>query len=178
MRCSTRRRRRPGGVLVTKMDDDDLYGAEHVWDLVLAREYTGATLVGKRSETVYLADEDRTVSCFAGGAERYGRYLNGGCLMIGRAELADVGGWRRVPMGVDGALIEDVGRSGRHAYRTHGYGYVLIRHGVEHTWPEGDANYRAKATASHPGWHPALAGIDERLPPRPAATVLPVGVPP
>ena len=42
------------GELVTKMDDDDYYSTEHLWDLVLALEYSGADLVGKGAEFVYL----------------------------------------------------------------------------------------------------------------------------
>ena len=49
------------GPLLAKMDDDDVYGAEHIWDLVLAREYSGAALVGKFPATVYLVRSDRTV---------------------------------------------------------------------------------------------------------------------
>ena len=33
------------GELITKMDDDDWYGPEHLWDLVSAAEYSGAELV-------------------------------------------------------------------------------------------------------------------------------------
>ena len=47
------------GPLLAKMDDDDVYGAEHLWDLVLAHEYSGAALVGKFPATVYLARSDR-----------------------------------------------------------------------------------------------------------------------
>lgn len=50
-----------GGTLLAKMDDDDMYGAEHIWDLVLAREYSGAQLVGKSLEFIYLAASDRTI---------------------------------------------------------------------------------------------------------------------
>ena len=49
------------GPLLAKMDDDDVYGPEHLWDLVLAHEYSGAALVGKFAATVYLARCDRTV---------------------------------------------------------------------------------------------------------------------
>ena len=35
-----------GGELLAKMDDDDCYGARHILDLVLARAYSGAALVG------------------------------------------------------------------------------------------------------------------------------------
>ena len=38
---------RADGLLITKVDDDDYYAPEHVWDLVLARMYSGAQLVGK-----------------------------------------------------------------------------------------------------------------------------------
>lgn len=59
------------GSLIAKFDDDDLYGADHLWDLVLASEYSGAALVGKVSEYVYLAGADCTIRRFAGFAERY-----------------------------------------------------------------------------------------------------------
>jgi hypothetical protein len=36
----------------------DWYGTEHVSDLVMAVAYTGADLVGKGSEFVYLEDPD------------------------------------------------------------------------------------------------------------------------
>ena len=39
-----------GGTLLTKMDDDDAYGCEHLWDLVLAHEYSQAHLVEKTQE--------------------------------------------------------------------------------------------------------------------------------
>ena len=59
------------GSLIAKFDDDDLYGADHLWDLVLASEYSGAALVGKVSEYVYLAGADCTIRRFAGFGERY-----------------------------------------------------------------------------------------------------------
>ena len=48
------------GTPLTNMDDD-VYGADHLWNLVLAREYSGAQLVGKWLEFVYLAASDRTI---------------------------------------------------------------------------------------------------------------------
>ena len=43
------------------MDDDDYYSIEHLWDLVLALEYSGADLVGKAAEFVYLEEIDVTL---------------------------------------------------------------------------------------------------------------------
>ena len=148
------------GALLTKMDDDDLYGG-HVWDLVLAHQYSGAMLVGKGMEYVYLAASDETIRRNSGYAECHNIYLAGGALMIARDDLERVGGWREVPMGEDLALIESVLRIGGAVYRTHGAGFVLVRHGRGHAWPLDEARYRRQAEVVRPGLEPALAGIDD-----------------
>ncbi len=158
------------GVLLAKMDDDDLYGAEHLWDLALAREYSGAALVGKFPATVYLARSDRTVRRRRVPSETWSSSITGGTMLIGRADLERAGGWRRVPRHVDEALVEDVLRGGGGVYRTHDAGYLTIRHGGRHTWEADDAVFLVQAEAVHSGWHPALAGIEDPPPPdRPCA---------
>ena len=96
------------------MDDDDLYDAEHIRDLVVAHEYSGAQLVGKGVECVYLAGANRTVHCFRDGGEQYAsaaaNVLAGGALLIARHDLERAGGWRRMRRHVDQALIADVAR--------------------------------------------------------------------
>ena len=152
------------GALLAKMDDDDVYGAEHVWDLVLAHEYSGAALVGKFPATVYLAARDRTVRQRRVRSETWSRSITGGAMLVARADLKRAGGWRPVPRHVDAALVDDVARAGGGVYRTHDAGYVLVRHGGGHTWEADDAEFLAGAEAVEPGWCPALAGL-ERLPP-------------
>ncbi len=148
------------GTLLTKMDDDDLYGADHIWDLVLAREYSQASVVGKGVEFVYLAASDRTVHCHRGSGESYETStLAGGALLITRGELARVGGWPQVPRGVDQALVEAVVRARGCVYRTHGAGFMLVRHGDRHTWNVSDDWFLARADGVFPGWRPALAGL-------------------
>ena len=154
-----------GGALLAKMDDDDLYGPEHLWDLALAREYSGAALVGKFPATVYLARGDRTVRRRRVRSETWSSSISGGTMLIGRADLERAGGWRRVPRHVDEALVEDVLRAGGGVYRTHDAGYVMVRHGVRHTWEADDAELLVAAEAVHRGWRPALAGIEDA--PRP-----------
>ncbi len=149
-----------GGTLVAKMDDDDLYGADHIWDLVLAREYAGAELVGKSMETVYLGGRDRTVRHASDRTESYHGDVAGGTLLIARDDLERAGGWRRAARGVDGALVADVGAAGGTVYRTHGAGYVLVRHGAGHAWQADEADFLARADVVRAGWRPALAGFD------------------
>ena len=152
------------GTLLVKMDDDDMYGADHVWDLVLAHEYSGAQLVGKCPEYVYLAASDRTLLWRNGNNERYGVSLPaGGALLIARRDLDRAGGWRKTPRGVDKALMEDVLRTGGSVYRTHGAGFLLVRHGLHHTWTDSDGDddfLLARADRTWSGWNPAAAGIE------------------
>ena len=153
------------GALLAKMDDDDLYGPEHLWDLALAREYSGAALVGKFPATVYLARRDRTVRRRRVPSETWSSSITGGTMLIGREDLERAGGWRRLPRHVDAALVEDVLRAGGGVYRTHDAGYLMIRHGDRHTWEVDDTEFLVGAETVHRGWHPALAGIEDA--PRP-----------
>lgn len=152
------------GSLLAKMDDDDLYGAEHLWDLVLAREYSGAALVGKFPATVYLAGPDRTVRQRRVRSETWSRSITGGAMLLSRAALDQAGGWRPVRRHVDQALIDDVLRGGGGVYRTHDTGYLLVRHGGRHAWEADDADFMVQAEAVRSGLCPALAGMAEVTP--------------
>ncbi|MEV1287842.1 glycosyltransferase [Micromonospora sp. NPDC049679] len=128
---------RARGSLVTKFDDDDTYGPEHVWDLVLARHHSGAAMVGKSAEFVYLQTLDTTVRRAAGRPEAYVQVVAGGTMLISRGDLEQVGGWRPVPRSIDRGLIDRVRRAGGLIYRTHPLGYVYHRRSDGHTWDPG-----------------------------------------
>lgn len=161
-----------GGTLLSKMDDDDVYDADHIWDLALARCYSGAQLVGKWQEFVYLAASDRTIHWREGHSERYhASILAGGTFLISRQALDRAGGWRRVHGGVDTFLVEDVLRSGGRVYRTHGFGYMMVRHGFRHTWNSRDGTDDELldiADRVWDGFRPDLAGIEALRAPHPA----------
>ncbi len=149
------------GELVTKFDDDDYYGPEHIWDLVLAHEYSRASLVGKAAEYVYLEGADRTLRRYRGGTERFGSKLTlaGGAMIIARSDLDAVVGWQPVPSGVDRALMQDVVAGGGRLYRTHGRGYLLVRHARGHTWEADDEYFLEQAVEVHDGCDLRFAGI-------------------
>jgi len=128
--------RAAGGSLVTKVDDDDRYGPEHVWDLVLARHYSGATVAGKAAEFVHLTPYDATVRRRM-ASELYTDVVAGGALLISRGDLEDIGGWQPVPKSVDRALLDRVLAAGGLIYRTHPFGFVYTRHADGHTWDPG-----------------------------------------
>ncbi|MFB6394562.1 hypothetical protein [Polymorphospora lycopeni] len=145
---------RARGSLVTKFDDDDTYGAEHVWDLVLARQFSGAALVGKGAEFVFLESKGITVRRSAGAAESDAQVIAGGTMMMGRGDLEEVGGWRPVPGSVDLGLIDRVKRHGGLIFRTHPLGYVYHRRATGHTWDPGAAYFQKNLSASWPALPP------------------------
>jgi hypothetical protein len=128
---------RCSGELLTKVDDDDTYGPDHVWDLVLARHYAAATMVGKGAEFIYLEDADVTVRRWSGRPEWDDSVVAGGTMLIARADLEALGGWRPVPRSVDRGLVDRLNRAGATIYRTHPMGYLYHRRGTGHTWDPG-----------------------------------------
>lgn len=142
---------RADGALITKIDDDDDYGPQHLWDLVLARDFSGAQVVGKPPEFVYLEALDITVRRSGYRVERYGPFVAGGTMLISRADLDSVGGWRPVPRSVDRGLLDRVHRDGGLVYSTHGLGYLYVRHSAGHTWDPGLDHFLTKNVAQWPG---------------------------
>lgn len=160
------------GIFLAKMDDDDLYSSDHIWDMVLAHEYSKAPLVGKWSEFVYLAASDQTIHRSRGLSEDYQGNLTGGALLISRRALDRVGGWRRISPGEDSALedsalIGDFVQTRQSIYRTHGLGYMMVRHGDRHTYNVSDYQFLVEADRICRGWKPEMAGIEEPVPPYP-----------
>ena len=154
------------GTLLAKMDDDDLYATEHIWDLVLAHDYSKAELVGKGLEYVYLADADRTLRRSSGRGESLqtsATAIAGGALLISRQDLQSIGGWRRVNRHVDLALRKDVAAAGGRIYRTHGAGFMLVRRGQGdwHTWKAEDGSFLVQAESNTAGWRPDLASLGD-----------------
>ena len=119
------------GDYVTKMDDDDYYSVDHLWDLVLALEYSGADLVGKAAEFVYLEEIDVTVRQLTRDVETR---LAGGGMMLRKGPLKELGGWPSLSRGEDLAIVRRYEENGHRIHRLSPHGYILNRHGRDHTW--------------------------------------------
>lgn len=147
------------GEVIVKMDDDDLYGPEHLDDLDLALEYSGASVVGKAAAFVYLEEIDTTIRRMPQGSETSSRTIAGGALAINREALRGVGGWRRSPRSVDQFLFEDVERSGGRLHRTHPFGFILWRSPSGHTWETSIDYFLRQAVRQWSGLALEQAGI-------------------
>ncbi len=132
---------RARGSFVAKIDDDDIYGPEHIWDLVIARALSGATVVGKGAEFVMLDQLGVTVRRDRMASDAFNRVVAGGTILVPRGELEAFGGWRPVPTGVDRAVLDRVLQGGGSIYRTWPTGFIYRRHGIGHTWAPADAYF-------------------------------------
>lgn len=148
---------RCSGRLLTKMDDDDWYGPHHLTDLVLARAYSGATVVGLTGYHVYLHDSDTTIRWTAPATEAPAGWLAGGTMLLGLDDVRDLGGWRATPSAVDWHLLAAVRTAGGWLYATHDLGFLYYR-GHEHTWTpaggKGDAVWLERDPSPRAGFHP------------------------
>jgi hypothetical protein len=125
--------------LAAKMDDDDLYGPEHLGDLVLALRYSGADAVGRLAHAVHLAARDVTVLTEPGQQERWVHHLPGATILL-PTEVLRRHRWRHVPSAVDSELVRAIHAAGGRTYSSHRFGFVRQRHGV-HTFDRRDRSF-------------------------------------
>ena len=141
------------GELVLKMDDDDWYSPDFVADLLRARAYSDADLVGVPDDLYYLEDRDLTLR-LGHPSEVFKGFVAGGSMLMSREALLEVGGFAAVPRHVDKALTKAVRNSGGTVYRTHGLGYVLRRTASGHTWDADLDDLVARAAETWDGFRP------------------------
>ncbi|WP_433500076.1 glycosyltransferase [Sphaerimonospora sp. CA-214678] len=151
--------------VIVKWDDDDWYGPEHIADLLLARAYSGADVVGTAQEFFYLEPLDVTVRRTDYGSEMWTDHVAGGTIMIDRELFHEVGGFGPYPSGEDAHLLRAVlARDGR-IYRTHGLGYVLRRSlSGEHTWQRPLAHFLRVSVKQWRGFRPSVMLEDSAIP--------------
>ena len=122
------------GEFVTKVDDDDRYGPEHLTDLLVAWRTSGADLAAKSARFVHLTDSGQTVDRTWAAVEAYDVIPAGGTLLLSRGTLQAVGGWSTSRRHVDADLLARIRTAGGTTYRTHGLGYAYVRRSSGHTW--------------------------------------------
>ena len=128
---------------------------------MLAAGYSGADLVGKGSEFVYLEGADVTIRRGLGAGEAPSRTLSGGTLLVRSSVLRDIDGWRGLPRGVDVALIDDVASAGGTLWRTHPFGYLLRRTTGRHTWSVDERYFERQTEQRWDGLALEVAGVAE-----------------
>lgn len=147
------------GELLSKVDDDDLYGPNHLSDLMTAWHYSEAQLVGRKLALVHYEDEDKLyVRRFF--LEGYRWDAAGGASILARGDLAAVGGWRSQRRSVDHGLMTRVADAGGLVYTCSGPGYIHVRHAAGHTYSVDDTRFKELYTEQTvEGIPPAAYGV-------------------
>ena len=129
-----------GGDLLSKVDDDDWYGPHHLSDLVTAWHYADAQLVGRMLSLVHFEESDTLVvrRLFLEG---YRWRTAGGGSMIGRHDLAAIGGWRPQYWAEDRGIWLRLQQAGGLSYTCTGPGYIHARHVEPHTWAVKEGHF-------------------------------------
>ena len=149
---------RASGELLAKMDDDDLYGPEHLWDLVLAHGYSEAEIVGKLPDRVFF--EGRNISTFLNyRSEFYARSVAGGTMLMAKSDLLSVGGWRPLVQAIDKGVITRIRQDGGLIYAASSVGFVYVRHSRGHTWAADEEGLIANAVDTVVGVPDLALGI-------------------
>jgi hypothetical protein len=139
------------GELLSKVDDDDHYGREHLTDLVLGWRTSGADLVGKGARFMHLPERDLTVDRRWSAAEVDDVTVAGGTMLVSRCALLAAGGWSEAPRHVDTHMVERLRGAGGVTHRIHGLDYVYVRRGAGHTWAADLGQLVAQGAASYAG---------------------------
>jgi hypothetical protein len=142
------------GAYVAKMDDDDLYGPDHLADLLLAIEYSGAEAVGRWCHPVYLEREDITLHDHLERQEVWATHLPGATMLV-RGETLRRLRWRHVPNAVDTELVRTIVSDGGAVYSTHRFDFIRRRHG-DHTYQRADRGFRRRGARR-------VDGLDRRV---------------
>jgi hypothetical protein len=76
--------------------------------------------------------------------------MAGGAMMLSRAALTEIGGWRPSSSSTDRSILIRLGNIGRVGYRTQSLGYIYVRHLDGHTWKQADSMLLRKAPEQWP----------------------------
>ena len=132
------------GHYVTKMDDDDYYGPNHLTDLTLAHTYTNADIIGKRMNFVFIANIDLLAEWGAGHEETEVAHIPGATMLMER-ELALEFRFPRLSQAEDSDLLRRVTDAGGTLYSTHPFNFIRHRHG-SHSFDRPDSFFLSDGT--------------------------------
>jgi hypothetical protein len=132
------------GTYITKMDDDDHYGPNHLTDLTTAHTYSNADITGKWGNITYLEKENLTIDWHADKQEAFVTHIPGATMLMKRSLLSRYR-LSRVSQGEDSLLFRSVSRDGGDLYSTHRFNFVRVRHG-DHSFARSNAEFLADSS--------------------------------
>jgi spore maturation protein CgeB len=128
------------GDYVWKVDDDDFYGPEFLYDLMEAFSYTDAQVVGKSAHFAYLEAADMTILRNRMEEHSYVDVVHGGTMVSSRPVLESAS-FPPIPQGSDTGFLKSVSASGARIYGADRFNFAYVRHADPsmHTWRVDDS---------------------------------------
>lgn len=151
------------GTFISKVDDDDYYGPEHLRDLVDTALDTNAEVVGRAMNYVYLEPLAITVRRFSTigiqAVELWSDWVCGGTILIKREAGSAAGWFGNGTTAVDRYLLSHVTENGGKIWRTFGAGYIYRRTFTSHTYITNYSKYLNNANEQRVGiWSDSIFG--------------------
>jgi hypothetical protein len=135
---------------VAKMDDDDIYGPEHLHDLLDAIIEYNSDVVGRAMNYIYLEPINLTVRRATGvgvsAYELFSDWVCGGTILIERRAGEAAGWFGSGVTAVDTHLLQGVKANNGKIWRTFGTGYIYRRREGDHTYNTGYGKYLSAAS--------------------------------
>ncbi len=127
------------GELISKMDDDNIYGEHYLSDLVRAFDYADAEMVGKGAHYTYFPDQDVTIFRLPGLEHRYAHLIQGATILA-KTDLLRAFPFEAVNAGEDTRLVRRCKEEGVRIYSADRYNFIYMRgsDATAHTWQAAD----------------------------------------
>ncbi|MNW26740.1 Spore protein YkvP [compost metagenome] len=127
------------GEVITKMDDDDFYGQHYVEDLLNARMYSGADIVGKAASYIHFESRNATILSYAASENRFVDFVRGATLTASKDLFLDVP-FRDLHRSEDSTFIREVLASNGTVYAADRFNFWVRRssNAGHHTWTVED----------------------------------------
>lgn len=134
------------GAVLTKIDDDDLYGENYLRDLLHAMRYSGADIVGKQAHYMHLAARNATILRNPEREHRWSTFVMGPTI-TGHRNIFEEVPFISENRGEDTTFLTTIAENGGRIYSADRYNFTQMRSGNtnSHAWDMDDAALLARA---------------------------------
>lgn len=151
--CLNRGIQAADGLIIAKMDDDDLYGRHYLADQLAAARYSGADLVGKQAHYLHLRSRNIVMCRFPEREHRFTDLVMGPTL-VGDRELFLTHPFAERTLGEDTEFQRRIVDAGARIYSADRFNFVQVRGEHTHTWSVEDDLLLANSNVHSFGFSP------------------------
>ncbi|MBP9707704.1 MAG: glycosyltransferase [Oligoflexales bacterium] len=140
--CLNEARAHVNGKFFAKFDDDDEYGSHYIMDTILAFNFSGADIVGKKAYYAYVKGMDCTVLRFPDQEYRYSHIVSGASLVVKTEHTKDIQ-FAKVPKGTDTNFLNSCRDRGLRIFASDRFNFLVNRSASkdQHTWKIDDQEF-------------------------------------